>query len=214
MAVPRGTFGHSGSPARPPPQPAAVVSERLAAYADLVRRWSGRVQLMAAGDLERLESRHIADCLRAAPLARLLPAGPAVDVGSGAGLPGVVLAVAEPERAWRLLEPNRRRAGFLEEAVRALELNAEVLNLSAQEAARRPGLAGDHVLATARALAPPATAFALLRPLLAGGGVGLVFSGARARIPAEAEVWAEGIAIIRREPVHRMEERGKPGGGH
>jgi 16S rRNA (guanine527-N7)-methyltransferase len=178
----------------------------LAAYAGLVRRWAPRLDLVAPGDLERLELRHVADSLRLLPLVRSVPAGPAVDVGSGAGFPGIPLAIAEPSRLWRLLEPRRRRAAFLEEVVRALSLDCEVIALPAERAAGEAHLRATHTFAVARAVAPPARAFRLLAPLVAPAGVAAVFLG-RARIPRGAEEWQKGVAIMRREG------EGDPGGG-
>lgn len=131
------------------------------------------------------------------PLLDELPSGPCVDVGSGAGLPGVPLAIARPEREWRLIEPRERRAAFLEHVVRELELAAEVVVAPAERAAADPRLAAAHVLATARALAPPPAAIELLLPLVARDGVAAVFLGSGAEVPPEAEEWAEGVAIVR-----------------
>jgi 16S rRNA (guanine527-N7)-methyltransferase len=200
MPVPRGTFDFGQLP--------EGVAEDLTRYADLVRHWSSRVNLVAPGDLEHLERRHISDCLRLLPLLEALPVGPAVDVGSGAGLPGVVLALADRGRHWRLLEPQRRRAAFLDEVVRALGLAAEVITLAAAAAAQRSDFHGVHVLATARALAPPANAFRLLEPLTAPTGVRVVMVGRRARIPAHAEEWTEGVAIIRGRARIEKEDNG------
>lgn len=86
---------------------------------------------------------------------------------------------------------------FLEAVVRELGLRAEVIAGTAEEAASDPGLAGAHALATARALAPPATALRLIVPLVAPGGCGLSFVGAGATLPPEAEIWAHGLAIVR-----------------
>ena len=175
------------------------MSAGLDAYAALVRRWAPRLDLVAAADLERFEERHIRDCLRALPVVEALPDGAAVDVGSGAGLPGIPLALAGRPRRWRLIEPRRRRAAFLEECVRALDLDCEVVALSAQEAARAPGLAAGHVCALGRAVASPSSTFALLAPLLAPGGTAVVFLGRNAKVPPGATLWREGLAIMRRE---------------
>jgi 16S rRNA (guanine527-N7)-methyltransferase len=125
------------------------------------------------------------------------PPGPAVDVGAGAGFPGVPLAIADPSRWWRFLEPRRKRSAFLEEVVRSLGLSAEVVTMRAQEAARDPHLGGGHSVATARALAAPAVAFGLIMPLVAPGGSGIVWAGRRAELPREAEVVSGRLAIIR-----------------
>jgi 16S rRNA (guanine527-N7)-methyltransferase len=173
------------------------VHDRLGTYADLVRFWARRLDLVSPGDLDRFEARHIDDSLRLAPLLETLPGGAAVDVGSGAGLPGIPLAIVAPAFRWRLIEPRNLRAAFLDEAVRALELNCEVLRMTAEEAIRARHLVGAHVVATARAVAPPERSFELLRPLVVPGGVAVTFVGEGAEIPARAEEWRPGIAMMR-----------------
>lgn len=172
------------------------VEEALERYAALVRLWAARTDLVAQADLPRFEERHIADSLKLLDLARALPRGPGVDVGSGAGLPGIPLAIAGPRRHWRLLEPRRRRAAFLEEVVRELDLDCEVLPVTAEAAAADPGLRAAHFLAVARAVATPKTTFRMLMPLVARGGVAAVLVGRDAELPAEAEVTEEGVATI------------------
>jgi 16S rRNA (guanine527-N7)-methyltransferase len=168
---------------------------QLRRYEELLRAWAPKLNLVSLDDLGRLRTRHIDDALRLVPLLADLPPGPCIDVGSGAGLPGIPLAISGPSRRWRLLEPRRRRAAFLEEVVRELELDAEVIAGTAEEAA--VGLGPVHALAVARALAEPPAAFALLRPLVAENGVAAVFLGREAEVPAGAEEWAEGVAIVR-----------------
>jgi 16S rRNA (guanine527-N7)-methyltransferase len=169
----------------------------LERYCDLLKTWAPRLDLVGDRDLGRLRSRHIEDSLRAVWLLRSLPPGPMIDVGSGAGFPGIPLAIAAPERLVRLLEPRAKRAAFLDEVVRALELNCEVLRHSAEQAAQIPGLAGAHVLATARALAPPGRAVELALPLVSPGGMVAVWHGRDAELPEIAEGWTDGIAIVR-----------------
>ena len=176
------------------PHDVAAALEELAA---LQRRHSGRVGLVSPGDLDRLESRHIADSLKALPAVNEAPAGPAVDVGSGAGLPGIPLALASG-RTWRLLEPRRRRAAFLEEVVRELALDCEVLTMTAEAAAGDPALTGRHAVATARAVAGPAASLPLLMPLIAVGGRALVWVGRASEIPPETREVAPGVAMMER----------------
>ena len=173
----------------------------LSRYAGLVREWAPRLDLVAPGDLTQFEERHIGNSLRLLPLVRSLGPGVAIDVGSGAGLPGLPLAIAEPDRVWRLLEPRGRRAAFLEEAVRSLGLSCEVVRATAEEAAGDPRLARAHVVATARAVAAPRGALGLLEPLVAEDGVAALFVGEGASIPPEAELWAPGIAIVGGRPA-------------
>ena len=171
---------------------------KLQAYVDLVAAWSPRLGLVSDRDLGRFRERHVEDCLRILPLVKGAPPGPCADVGSGAGLPGIPLAIAGPPRLWRLIEPRRKRAAFLEEVVRRLELDCEVLPLTAADAAVRPELAAAHALAAARALAPPAEVFDALTPLVAPGGLCVAFVGPDASIPPEAEEWQQGVATITR----------------
>lgn len=170
----------------------------LEAYEALVREFAPRLDLVSPGDLDRFRERHVDDSLRLLPLLAEAPEGPAVDVGSGAGLPGIPLAIADPRRTWRLLEPRRRRAAFLEEAIRSLGLaNCEVVTSTVEAAALDPGLAKGHAVAVARALRRPPTALKALVPLLQAGGIAAVFVGAGARVPPEAEEWRAGIATMR-----------------
>jgi 16S rRNA (guanine527-N7)-methyltransferase len=169
----------------------------ISTYVDLVRAWAPRLDLVVPGDLGRFETRHVEDALKAVEAVGSATEGVCIDVGSGAGIPGVPLAIATA-RPWRLLEPRRRRAAFLEEVTRELELDAEVVSLSAAEAAAQMDLTR-HALATARALAPPPEALALCRPLVKPGGSVLLWVGQRSELPPEAEVSAGGLASIRVE---------------
>ncbi|MGH2807950.1 MAG: 16S rRNA (guanine(527)-N(7))-methyltransferase RsmG [Actinomycetota bacterium] len=162
---------------------------RLATYEELIARFGPRLDLISPRDLVRVRTRHIDDSLRALPLVAAAPPGPAVDVGSGAGLPGIPLAIADPTRHWRLLEPRERRAAFLEEAVRTLELDCEVSRMSADQAARTEGWAEAHAIATARALAPPERSFELLYPLMTRTGIAIVFAGTSAPVIPETRVF-------------------------
>lgn len=168
---------------------------KLAAYAQLIRHWAPRLDLVSPADLERFEDRHIADSLRLLPLLEEVVGGPCIDVGSGAGLPGIPLAIATG-LPWRLLEPRAKRAGFLDEVVRELALDCEVVRRRAQDAARDPALRAAHVVTTARALAPPRESFELAFPLLRPGGVAAVWHGPGAELPPEAVSWTSGIATM------------------
>ena len=163
-------------------------------FAQLIREYSPKLDLISPGDLDRLEDRHIKDSLRALPYVRQIPPGPAVDVGSGAGLPGIPLAIADPDRNWILLEPRQRRAAFLEEVVRDLGLsNVEVRAQSAEQAAAELGAV--HAVATARALAPPPVALEIARPLVAPGGSILLFLG-ESESAQKCEVLEPGIGRV------------------
>ncbi len=122
--------------------------EQLAAYRDLLLRWTARINLISAETIAEIDKRHIADC---AQLQLLLPQdGPIADLGSGAGLPGLVLAILQPEREIHLVESDKRKAAFLIEASAHLKLPKVHLHNCRVENAKLPPLSG----ITARAFAP------------------------------------------------------------
>jgi 16S rRNA (guanine527-N7)-methyltransferase len=128
--------------------------------------------LIGPREVDRLWERHLMNC---AAVAELIPEGAhVVDVGSGGGLPGVVLAAARTDLRVTLLEPLLRRTVFLDECLDALELdNAEVLRGRAEDWAGRMG--ADAV--TARAVAPMEKLVGWCLPLLHRGGRMLALKG-------------------------------------
>jgi 16S rRNA (guanine527-N7)-methyltransferase len=104
----------------------------------------------------------------------LLPAAPrrAVDLGSGGGIPGLVLAVFWPASRWTLIDTSARRAALLREAVGGLELSArvEVLGQRAEDAGRDSQLRGQADLVVARSFGPPAVTAECSAPLLSIDG--------------------------------------------
>ena len=144
-------------------------------YAELLAGPAVERGLIGPRETARLWDRHLINC---AAVAELIPPGSSlIDLGSGAGLPGVVLAMLLPESAIVLLEPLARRAAFLEECVRALGLgNAAVRRGRAEEVAGQ--LTADVV--TARAVAPMQRLAAMALPLVRPGGLVLAIKGAAA----------------------------------
>lgn len=133
--------------------------------------------LLGPRETDRLWDRHL---LNSAALAPLLPAGcSVVDVGSGAGLPGIPLALARPDCRYVLLEPLARRAAFLAEVVADLGLapTVSVVRARAEDHART-GAAYD--VAVARAVAPLDRLAGWCLPLLRPGGRLLALKGERA----------------------------------
>lgn len=144
-------------------------------YVDLLRGPGVERGLIGPREGARIWSRHIANCAVVAPA---LPAGARVaDIGSGAGLPGLVWALARPDVEMTLVEPLLRRATFLEEAVAALGL-ARVHVVRARAEELRGRAAFDVV--TARAVAPLDRLARWALPLCDPGGVVLALKGASA----------------------------------
>lgn len=103
----------------------AGAADRLVRYLGLIEKWNRAQNLTAASGAEAMATRHVLDSLSGAPW---LSGGRVLDVGSGAGLPGVPLAVVEPSRQFMLLDSRRKRVQFLIYAKQALNLdNVEVV---------------------------------------------------------------------------------------
>lgn len=149
------------------PHPAA---ERLQTFAELLARWNTRINLIAPMDLPHVWERHILDSMQ---LAALLPETweDLVDLGSGAGFPGIVLAIVTGRRV-HLVEPDQRKGAFLREAVRATGVEAQVHPLRAEHVRLPPA-----AVITARAVAPLHRLLALAAPMLAPDGVCLFPKG-------------------------------------
>jgi 16S rRNA (guanine527-N7)-methyltransferase len=165
--------------------------ERLRAYAELLADRGAPLGLIGESDRGRVWERHVEDSLRAVPCLNRAPPGPVVDLGSGAGLPGIPVAVAAPHRQVVLVEPRARAVGFLELAVERLGLgNVRVFRGRAEDA-QRAGLRAVAVLA--RALAPVGRAWEMAAPLLVAGGCLVYFAGARRGVEALAPELGQGV---------------------
>jgi 16S rRNA (guanine527-N7)-methyltransferase len=154
----------------------------LLAHASAVATDADRLGLVSERTLEAIVGRHTSDSLLFALVRRPMPEDAWVDVGSGAGFPGLVLACCFPDARFTLVEPQRRRAGFLELQLHQLGLtNAEVL------AARASELEPIFDVATARALAEPLLALEALKGLIKPDGAVLLAVGDQASAPPEAD---------------------------
>ena len=139
---------------------------RLQIFAALVEKWSAKINLVSRNDLPHLWARHVEDSLLLLPH---IPAGitRAIDLGSGAGFPGMVLAI-ETGIEFTLIESDTRKAAFLMEAARETGAKVKVLNTRIEARENRAGAAGHG----ARAGTPGQIA-----------GPGAAASGAGGRLP-------------------------------
>jgi len=101
--------------------------DRMVGYAELLETWSARHNLVRFADRRELVERHLLDALAGTRL--LVGEGTLLDVGSGAGLPGVPLLIARPGWTGVLLEPRKKRWAFLKRVVRELGLDARAVDL-------------------------------------------------------------------------------------
>jgi 16S rRNA (guanine527-N7)-methyltransferase len=148
--------------------------ERLSAYADLLTKWSKRVNLIGKGSETDLWRRHLLDS------AQLLPLVPnaarsILDAGSGAGLPGLILSILNSAALIRLVESDQRKAAFLREAIRVTQSSAIVHESRVEEVDLPPQ---DVVLS--RALAPLDRLLEMLQKLISIHTVCIFPKGAQA----------------------------------
>jgi 16S rRNA (guanine527-N7)-methyltransferase len=175
----------TGVPEPPDELPAWLQPHRsaLRAFADILAAGGVERGLIGPREVPRLWERHLLNCaVVAEPAGGLVPEDALVaDVGSGAGLPGVVWAIVRPDLTLVLVEPLLRRSTFLAEVVDSLGLSSrvQVLRSRAEDVAR----AGDWVpvdVVTARAVAPWGRLVGWTAPLVRRGGRVVAFKGSSA----------------------------------
>ena len=152
-------------------------AKKLERYHQMLAQANARMNLTRVpDDVREAADRNYLDCI--APLSGGFPKiATAVDVGSGAGFPGVPLAIMLPEVRFTLIDALGKRVDFLNEVIGQLGLNAEALHLRAEDAARSPALREGFDLATARAVAPMNVLCEYLLPFVRVGGHVLALKG-------------------------------------
>jgi 16S rRNA (guanine527-N7)-methyltransferase len=176
------------------PGPAALIADTCAAlglpvspgqrdalggYLALLQRWNTTYNLTAIRDPAAMVAQHLADCLAVVePVRRRLLAGRVLDVGSGGGLPGVVLAIMEPGLDVTCVDAVGKKAAFIRQVAAALGLPNLHAEHARVESLHRPGFD----LITSRAFATLADFTALTAPLLAPAGCWMAMKG---KSPAE-----------------------------
>jgi 16S rRNA (guanine527-N7)-methyltransferase len=205
---------------------------RLERYESLLRQWQRAVNLVAASTLDAVWKRHFAD---SAQLLALAPGARRwLDLGSGAGFPGLVLAIllaaegedlaapgAPPPPHVSLIESDTRKCAFLREVARQTGIAVDILSTRIENAATQSRVQPPEVV-TARALAPLDKLFPLAAPLFSARTIGLFLKGREAAkevetarkswifdselIPSSIEAEAYIVRISRLEP-NRKEPR-------
>ncbi len=176
------------------PTPAQAAA--LLQYLDLLQRWNATYNLTAVREPAEMLSQHLADCLAVIPsLRRQLDHGRLLDVGSGGGLPGVVIAVMLPGIAVSCVDTVGKKAAFIRQAAGTLRLN----NLQALHARVEQLQQPAFDVITSRAFASLADFTALTRRHLSEGAVWMAMKG---RVPDdEITALPPGIEVFHVEPL-------------
>lgn len=167
--------------------------EKLDLFAQLLIEWNQKLNLTAVTDAEGVLIKHLVDSLT---VATQLPSHPfdLLDVGSGAGFPGIPLAILRPDIRVTLLESLQKKAKYLEQVCQSLGLSVRVLNTRAELAGKEPTLRESFDVVTARAVAAMPTLCEYCLPLVRVGGVFLAMKGPDGE--AEAAQAKNAIALL------------------
>lgn len=171
--------------------PTEEQTQALHGFMDLLARWNGVYNLSSVRDPAAMRTQHLADCLAVIPaLVRHGMQGRVLDVGSGGGLPGVVIAIMLPGCDVTCVDTVGKKAAFVRQVAGELALpNLQALHARVEAS---PGPAFDVI--TSRAFASLPDFVSLTRPLLAAGGVWMAMKGRHpgdelAILPADVEVF-------------------------
>lgn len=179
-------------------EPPATAMAAFTRYADLVLAANTRMNLTAIREIERIERRHFLESVAlgvALARAGLFRGDEAVvDVGTGAGFPGLPLRLIWPDLQLTLIEATTKKAGFLADLLHALGVtNVRVVNARAEEAACDPRLRESFDLALSRAVAPLTRLVEWTLPFVRQGGCSAAIKGSR----LDEELAAADVAIVR-----------------
>jgi 16S rRNA (guanine527-N7)-methyltransferase len=148
----------------------------LEAYVQTLDKWRQRINLVGPGSLDDIWTRHVLDSAQAWPLIAN-PSAPVLDLGSGAGLPGLILAILGAEDV-TLVDSDQRKAVFLREAARAAGVKPKVI--ADRFDATLVGREGQFGVVTARAVASVEKLLPVIEKALRPGGYALLHKGAQA----------------------------------
>lgn len=165
--------------------------DSLIAYVELLERWNRKVNLTAIKSIEEMVDRHLLDSLTVLPY---VEGDSLIDVGTGAGLPGIPIAIAKPSVSVLMLDSAERKTRFVRQAIAELGLaNADVSHTRVQDAS-----VTKVNTVVARAFSTPVDIIEMCRHLCVDGGVFVLFM---AHVGDKLDVLAEGCAVERVDAV-------------
>jgi len=167
----------------------------LAHYEEELVSWNERLNLTAISDTEGIRTKHFLDSLTCLLALGSAPPNRLIDIGTGAGFPGIPLKIILPDVHIVLLESVRKKTRFLRHIVQALNLEkVEVVRVRAEEAGQDPDHREQYDCAVARAVASMPTLVEYMLPLVRVGGTALAQKGEGA--PAEAHSAERAINLL------------------
>ena len=165
----------------------ADLPERLEIYLSLLQEWNGRMDLTAVMSAEEMADRHFMDSLTVLRTGLIRENASWIDVGTGAGFPGMVVAMARPDLKMTLLDAQQKRLRFLQTVADATGVeNVRLIHARAEEGARMENMRERFDAAIARAVAPLNVLCEYLLPYVRIGGCALCWKGPAVREELEA----------------------------
>ncbi len=151
--------------------------ERFDTYAELLVEWNGKMNLTAIAEPEEIEVKHFLDCLMLTKYFQLEYNQTVIDVGAGAGFPSVPLLIYKPDLCLTMMDAINKRLTFLDTAVHALGLKAQLIHERAEAAGQDENYREKFDLATARAVAPMNVLAEYCLPFVKVGGYFVALKG-------------------------------------
>lgn len=152
--------------------------DKLEVYMSMLKEWNRKMDLTAVTDDEETLDKHFIDSLTVLKTGLITPASALIDVGTGAGFPGLVLAMARPDITVTLLDAQQKRLSFLDETAKSTEtVNVAIIHERAEDGARKKELREQFDYAVARALAPLNVLCEYLLPYVKPEGYALCWKG-------------------------------------
>lgn len=127
--------------------------QQFEAYCNLLAEWNEKINLTAITQPDEVAVKHFADCLEFFNYIDVPEGASIIDVGTGAGFPGLVLKIARPDIKLTLLDSLNKRLIFLQEVLDQTNLTAEIIHSRAEDGARKPNLRESFDFAVSRAVA-------------------------------------------------------------
>lgn len=155
-------------------------ADRFDKYAQMLVETNKTLNLTAITEPDEIVSKHFVDCLSVFKFVDFPEGAKVIDVGTGAGFPGVVLLIARPDLNITLLDSTKKRLSFVESVVRELRLTADIVHMRAEEAGKAGSYRERYDIALARAVANMQTLSEYCLPFVKTGGVFAAMKGAKA----------------------------------
>lgn len=180
-----------------------AAADRFETYYHMLVEGNTRMNLTTVLQPDEAVDRHFLDCIAPAALGLIPKGAKLVDVGTGAGFPGLPLLIARPDLQLTLVDSLNKRLGFIAQVLEKLELSASIVHMRAEDFSRQPQHREQYDIAAARAVASVSPLMEYLLPCVRKDGYALCWKGPD--VEQEAQAARKAIYLLggsMRQPVH------------